>query len=733
MEYTNLNLKIGLLFLFVLSILVAGCGGEECSPDFEEVFPQSSSVKLVGGRFENFYFSVNSCGSSVSDIVWTLDDKEYATGTTLVTVNGCPDQEGQHSLALQVKFGDGKTVSRKWTVEISREADPDVPACYGKALETVRQGLVGVDASQSPTGMNMSEAMKCIDEYLKVAPCNLEANMAAGIAHMAVSIANAPAHILLALTAFNNGVEAYIKAEIDPLIKYFSVVAKHGDSRFKFVVDRMTIDVPQMDVTFNLSGEYDLGDARFFTGLFEVIKGLLTTGLAYNGFYEMPLILMEKDWEKSLIARLKRDPTFLMLTGEDGRDGEAFLSTAQSYLVNGLDDLISAVTSIESESDPQVSNTNPEENDVIRYWDCGKDGVCPPEYSDYPDGDPREPFQDENGNGEYDPGEPYEDLNGNGEWNDSWLNIGPDEGENDGRYTDGEPIGTEIIAGETIKVPGGSKLISFLASLRDNIKGPDPLDLDSFFGVPSGTVRTQFQQLGIPYPEIRLSEFFVTPSNLRNLLPLYSISQEKFFDQPEEEPWKDWGVDRLQDSDEPYYDPVTNPDPHHDDYNLETNMSDGYDNDGDGYVDTADPDGDFGLEGNGEYDWLDTGPTPGKQDIGEPCEPFDDVGVETPDGLYGANNGVWDQIDTDHRWPSGDDVGGPVVNIEIDPRNGTIKDKDQRLIDNVYFFFPDATFSGVLIFPDPTINVDGRTLTRNAELFRFIGKLRENAYYLMSF
>jgi len=98
-------------------------------------------------------------------------------------------------------------------------------------------------------------------------------------------------------------------------------------------------------------------------------------------------------------------------------------------------------------------------------------------------------------------------------------------------------LGTDIIAGERIRFPGGSRLTNILTALRDNIKGPDPLDIDALFGVPEGTMKQQFENMGIPYPEIRLSEFFVTPSNLRYLLPLYSKSEQHFFEQSEEEPW----------------------------------------------------------------------------------------------------------------------------------------------------------------------------------------------------
>ena len=64
------------------------------------------------------------------------------------------------------------------------------------------------------------------------------------------------------------------------------------------------------------------------------------------------------------------------------------------------------------------------------------------------------------------------------------------------------------------------------------------------------------------------------------------------------EPWDDVGTDGLADKDEPGYDPVTNPDPNHDNYHWQRNPT--------------------GTEGNNNYD---------------PGEPFQDVGL---DGIAGT-------------------------------------------------------------------------------------------------
>ena len=718
----NKSYIIKLLLLFSVAIIIVSCSNDKCNPSFSSYFPKNSNFEMIEGKEQYFSISSSMCQEKIQSFTWIIDGNDYATDTTNVTFQACPGTEGKHRVEVKIKYSGGE-INKKWEFTVTKKIDPDKPECYTKAIETIQEGIIGVKSSDSSTGMNMSDAYLCINGYLKKTPCNMEARMAAGISLLSIDIANIVPHIGIAFAGSNNGIESYIKTDISPLIEHFGTVAQYSDSSFSFSIDKLLVSIENANFSMNLSGEYDLGDAIMFTSVFQLIKGAMTTGLAYNGFYELPLLYLEKNFEAGLINRLNRDETFLNL--QSNGKGEKFLTTAQNTLIDALDNLLKGLTSVESESDTQ-------EDDIFKYWDCGEDAICPPQYSDYSDGDPEEPYEDENNNHRYDEGEKYEDLNGNNEWNDSWQNTGPDTGEDNGLYDDGEPIGTDIITGNRIKFKAGTKLNKLISTVRDNIKGPNPLDLDAFFGVPKGTVKQQFTQLAIPYPEIKLSEFFITPSNLRNLLPIYNKIQKYFFMQTEVEKYKDFGYDGLKDEDEPNYNSGSNPDPNHDNYNLEKNQTDGYDNDGDGMIDLNDTNGDFGIEKNGEFDFLDVNHN-GYQDPGtiEICEPFSDTGITVPTGIYGKNNGVWDKLDTEHKWPKGDEVGGPEVNIDLDPKNGSIKDEDQELIDTQYMFLPDATFSGIMVFPDPTINTDNKTLTRNAEFFRFIKKIEDNYYNIL--
>lgn len=88
------------------------------------------------------------------------------------------------------------------------------------------------------------------------------------------------------------------------------------------------------------------------------------------------------------------------------------------------------------------------------------------------------------------------------------------------------------------------------------------------------------------------------------------------------EPYQDVGVDGLADKDEPGYDPITNPDPNHDDYHWQRNPS--------------------GTEGNNNYD------------VGEP---FDDFGLDGVKGTCQAGqtppsgvSGCYDFGEGDGKW-----------------------------------------------------------------------------------
>ena len=101
------------------------------------------------------------------------------------------------------------------------------------------------------------------------------------------------------------------------------------------------------------------------------------------------------------------------------------------------------------------------------------------------------------------------------------------------------------------------------------------------------------------------------------------------------EPFQDTGVDGLADQDEPGYDPVTNPDPNHDDYHYLRNPG-GTENDGDHQ--DGEPFQDTGLDG-----------------VAGTCQ----AGTTPPQGVsgcydFGEGNGTWDLSPNVARWYESD-------------------------------------------------------------------------------
>jgi len=190
----------------------------------------------------------------------------------------------------------------------------------------------------------------------------------------------------------------------------------------------------------------------------------------------------------------------------------------------------------------------------------------------------------------------------------------------------------------------------------------------------------------IPYPEVRLSEFFVTPTALRDLVPLYDRTAKAVIVLSEEEYCQNARVSSL---------------------------IDGCPND-------------VGVAGSNTSDWNPfSNPNSTKRNYQwDPGEPYDDTGIwdgkQTVPGT--AGNGIQDSRDIDFYWPTGGNIGGPFVTISVDFRNTTPADvrANTQCIDELHFFLPDPTASGVLTFPDPITNIDTRPLNDNAKLHRFV-------------
>lgn len=645
---------------------------------------------------------------------------------------------------------------------LETEGAVERPACYQAALDTIRNAFE-IDASNITP---LIEAADCLDGYLEVNICDFQASYASGLARFAQFMSRVPERFENRADMTPLDILAFYEGEVIPIAQRFLVVAQKAPTDFRFEVPgrfELTIfeDLPYLpgsqEMRMLLGGTHDMGEVYGIAAAASGIRGGVEMLLAYDGIIQFGLDIPQLDqvnfdwFRNELIKRLIQDPGFARLVEDAEVEGTQRLLFARGAFMDAINYLQRAVRHVRTEVTPadDIRPGGGQTNHLLRYWDCGEDGLCDctNQYDLYLGLCPNNP-------NDYD---------------------GPQPGERDGRYTPGEPVGTNRIGFPdytTIALPSNlDEFLRQLDMLRDNIRGPDALDLDAFTGAP---VRFSLRAVDIPYPEIRLSQWFLSPAHPRDLAPLYSKSSMDVIFVTEGEPFEDVGYDGLPSEQEvtvhpdnplghplgtPYH-PLNNPDPAFDNLNPfcnpHCNFNDGIDNDGDGLADDDDrmvAGGfsvplDLGVEGNLVFDFVDFNDN-FRHDPGEPSEPFQDVGVIDHRGnRIGAGNNRWDFADRAHEWPTGDDIGPFGDIVQVDPANGTQRDALIRvsigdlfgtqltpeqtatlnyagLYDPYYFFYPDATFSGVIRFPESVVSIDGRELTDNAKLQRFINKALE--------
>lgn len=736
-----------------------------------EATPVAATIRLCKGKVDpadgwtmQWYYDTDGDGE--------LSDAELATPvaqTPEYTLIACYTDVGDHPLriiAAPTPKADGSEprapIERNVTVRVA-EASGTVerPTCYQPSLDAIRTA----GAVNASTIAPIQEAADCLDAYLETNLCDFQASYAVGLARFSEFMARLPGRFEDRNNMTVVDVEDLYQNEVLPIISRFLVVAQKAPRDFVFTVDgtfnlRAFEDLPYLpgseETNILLGGTHDMGEVYGIAAAAAGIRGGVEMALAYHGIAQFGLDIPRLDqvdfrWFRLKgIERMIEDPTFLMIDEDSVPNGYERLLYARGAFMDAIGYLQQAVRHVRQE-------TNAQKDHLLRYWDCGSDGIC-------------------NCN---DTSEIYLGIcpNSAGAWQ------GPDEDgtEGNGRYDKGEPVGTNRFGFPefgTIDLP--SDLDEFLRQttmLRDNLRGPDALDLDKLAGgLP---VRTALQTIDMPYPEIRSSQWFLDPAHPRHVVPLYSISAKDVIFATEGEPYDDLGYDGLANKDEKIvhdpnplglalgtpWDSITNPDPHFDDLdpicNPVCNANDGIDNDADGLADNDDRfvlnEGNFdvtldlGVEGNLVFDFVDINDN-FRHDAGEPSEVFRDTGVLDYRGqTVGAGNGRWDFADRAFDWPTGGDIG-PFGDLDrTDPTNGTSRDAQVRalisdlagtssltpaqlatlgyagLYDPFYFFYPDATFSGVLVFPDDVVGIDGGTLTDNAKFQRFINKALELA------
>lgn len=752
------------LCVFGLVTLVAACS----SKDPACVLAEESTTALTVDYGKAARLEPVLCENISRDEVdyqWSLQN-EVVGRAGHHTFLACPRFLGKETtLDLEVRQGQQRAQQR-WKITVADTA-PDYPVCgpgftARDALRTLQSG----DFRGTETGTDFGTALACLDRVLEAYPCDIDIAFWAAYGDFLTFVEQAPARFATS-TLSEDALYQMAKDVIKPLSDRFRLLSAEMPADYSASAQDFELRFFGLPgLTMHPGGTWDRSEILTIDAGLQLIRGGALFLSAYVGsIHALALVseeLLEADgvlvnlpalpesFQDRLIGALEENPAFLTLLA--GGRGEQRLQEAQPALVEGLRKLRAAITRIKSETEDQRTH-------IFRYYDCGEDGICPPKYSLDPRGDQGDPLlHDEAGDGKYDPEtDVYQDRRGNGRYDPPWSEAGPSRGEDDGVYTEGEPIGTDMFVPSLgrISVDIPARVQDFLGELADNIEGPDPLNMDTFLAESSNELIQLALLAGLNVPQIRLSRWFHNPRDIRDFLPLWIRSERRFYVDSEEEPYDDWGYDHTPSHLEHTLDEtpthvkgesVAVPrcphrphwlrelDPSGDLYLPDTNPADGCDNNYDGHHDRTDGAGNYigyGIEGNGMFDFIDEDGT-GRHSPGEVSEKFEDSGLWTGGELIEgtAGNNRWDARDIAHIWPKGDDIGGRQVGITRDPRNGTVQDFHPQggprpLIDPVYYFFPDAQFNGVLIFDPPTINADGVPLNDNAELMRLISKLEE--------
>ncbi len=765
-----------------------------CKPSLTALAPTAKSGYEVNvGQIVDFHAEAKACNEGESfGVRWMLNDAVvgYSNDYSFVACSSdLPDGANAATMPLMAQAityvtTDSATeekvvATHKWNVKVVDIAKPTRPGCYEQSLADIVNTM---DADDEFDGKKLDTAVTCLDAYLSTYACDFEASYASGLAKAGLLGESLYPLYLQRMDMGTEDIKKMVEERVRPIRQNFLVVQQKAPEDFSFFVDgnfKITIfeDDPNLrgddTISVLMKGRHDKSDALFIMAAMNFFDAGINIGLANKGSIEFGLHTPDNEnfssGSKRLVSYLESDPSlFTLIPGVDGngdevprKEGERLMKLSQNSLIQGLNQISAHLDSVRAETHDQA-------NDIIRYWDCGRDGICPatcdymqtsfnknglPDAAEYNTAYYAN-CEEADGN--------YDDRNLNGKCDEAWSKA--DAGECNQRYDEGESFGTNIAGFGS--VPSYDRIgpaisldliQTILAYFRDNIRGPDALPLDSIgesIGFPARTVSNILKTFAVPYPEIRISEFFSTPHGLRELVPLYSKSAGEIILDLEAEPFDDTGYDGLYSFEEPGYD-ANDPeavDPNKDDLdpycNPHCNQADGIDNDGDGKVDSADRSGlmtkDLGVEANLVFDFVDLpggdgscnglhdpweSELTGETDALAQHEPFKDVGTLDLNGnLIGKGNKVWDASDRAHEWPTGSDVG-PVADLsrEADVPNGALG--EGGLVDAYYFFFQDPTFSGAVRFiadpynPSQSINnANGQVLSDNARLHRFMSR-----------
>lgn len=795
--------RVFLIFFFLFLIF---CGDKVNKPDSgitvrecrsSEVFSQ---LNVEQGKRMCLEASF-TCPDKSCSMEWVLGEKLVSKSQEAEFTVCYP---GSVTLTIRVKGLEDETVLERKIVVSSTEKPPERTKEVEEAINSLKEDtfILGYDTGPTEKGLEkiLLSGGVLEDWTLNRNVCDYEAVYALSLLKLAAALTELQQLIDRLALITPEDIKALVDNLLLPAAHALKIVASAGvPDDFSFRVKNMKIkvlkDIPdtakiQERLDVDLTGEHDTTDFYFLLSGALMLSGIFDILFSYNGAIDFLVKLPQRVFSKQ-DSKISATRIFEDIFIEDLAKNPAFLDLSQEApkrLKSAQNNIYLALRYLQEGMNRLVRETDNQSDDIVRYWDCGKDNVCP--------GDTAEPFADVNENGIYDKDpngdgkeddrEPYIDVNENGSWNkdhcfDSNKNRvknqnceEPDEGEGDYKYTIGEAIGTEALKTtrfsriyvpvdtQTYRVIFEAKLFDVLA---DNIIG-GILDLGKISGVLFGTsdmesLKKLACSVGIPFPEIRLWEFFISPTSMREMLPEWNPSTRRIIIQRDSEPFEDTGFDGRYSYQYESFHPFKNPDPDMDDFDPMNNGRDGVDTDSDGkcsdrelveasrrkngdealsdrdcinYLKSPVDKSDWGLEGNFLFNYIDKNGNrvPDKGDLAEPWN--DEYGIlngrsKTLCSKVCGNN-KFDEFDVEHVWPDG----------RVDPRNGVGRggmicdgtiyggDPNGEMIDKIYLLWRDPTFSGVLKFyPSYIVNPEGENLNANGVFNRFLWKLYEFA------
>jgi len=728
-----------LILLFLMSSM--SCREKNCHITLDSTSPPAGSISINQGKILKLSVHARPCSPKDGITYQWLLNGEAVSFTDSYTFYACFSSLGRANILTVISTDtQGEETQQQWTITVNPSPPASRPTDVQNAINRVREGgIFGVNTSfitdttaAAHNKKDFESAIQTIEPYFLENACDLEATYAYGLAKLVLLGARLREFIEDRAGLTTQKLKELYDSSIVPIVEKYTLLKREADENFIFSVQNQLRVGVISGITLNLSGFHGLPEIYMLVTLSEALAGGLEVVLAFNDMVEfaanLPSDVDLDSGEQLFIKELETNNRYLLLSGDEGNEGRARLLTAQLALVTALRSFTQSIDLIMREP------SNEFQYHVFRFWDCGSDGICPSQISSEnnilssmqaPLGDPCEPYKvgnyltwyTESGRYStegtyftltcdnpipeeiYTSGYTYTDTNHNSSWNKSWNANGPDssKGEDNNKFDSGEPLGTELVMElglRGIALPVETGIKQSLVLLAKNIEGPDPLDLDALVGyaiqekpLASGTVKTFLSPFRIPYPEVRVSEFFTTSTALRDFVPLYDRQTKRVIINSEEEYCQNAGIEGCPN--DVGSDGCADPDQSNDNWSPFSNPN--------------------GTEENLKWD---------------PGEPYDDTGIWDGKQIVPgtAGNGKQDSLDIDHYWPTGASVGGPPVTFTIDFRNSTPKDisYNSPCIDEVYLYCPNPTFSGVLVFPDPITNVDSRLINDNAKLFRFV-------------